>query len=66
MQVVVPEGSTEQQIQQWHNEILQAHGHRASSMFVNYYHGSVDADRMVATNGGGGELVFEPDGILAE
>jgi hypothetical protein len=58
MQVVVPSGSTTQQLRQWHREIRQDYRHKARTLFINFYNGVYEVEKMTATDEGDGNLIF--------
>ncbi len=57
VQVVVPEGATKADVFAWHREIVATYSHRGRP-FVNYYRGSFDVSRMIATDAGGAEPLW--------
>lgn len=56
--VVVPDGTTFEQLQEWHPEVLRRYSQRAKRFVINYYRGrfQMDADRLIASDSGSGLL----------
>lgn len=62
VQVVVPAGTSFDQIKKWHGAVMMenstTYDGKPARIFVNYYDGRQVASRLVASDQGGGELVW--------
>lgn len=48
IQVVVPKGSSENEVNGWHRKIVAHYGSRGKPLFINYYDSRFEVDRLVA------------------
>lgn len=56
IQIVVPHGSTRDQVKEWHREVQRKYRHRGRHLFVNYYDDPYETSRLIVNGTESGDV----------